>query len=104
MFSYYGSKIRGAKHYGAPRRPNVVEPFAGSASYSVWWGVPNVHLYDKSEHVCAAWEWLRDSTEADVRALPDVFRSTEEWLALPDGPRQVVFWNIGYGEPRMGGS
>ena len=96
FFRYFGSKWMGAEHYGQPRRGLVIEPFAGSAAYSVWWDAPHVSLYDKSSHVCLAWDWLINCSADDVRRLPDAFKSNEEWLALPDGPRQVVGWNVGY--------
>lgn len=100
-FSYFGSKWFGAERYGAPRRGLVVEPFAGSAAYSVRWDAPLVRLYDKSENVCHAWDWLTNCSIEDIRRVPDAFRSTEEWLALPDGPRQVVGWNIGFSQMTM---
>ena len=96
FFSYYGSKYLGARRYGPPRRDLVVEPFAGSACYATYWAPERVRLYDLSEDVCAAWDWLINCSESDVRAIPDKFETNEEWLALPDGPRQVVLWNISY--------
>ena len=104
LFPYYGSKHRGAKHYGPPRRDEVVEPFAGSAAYSLYWNVRRVALYDLSEPVCAAWHWLINCSEADVLALPDVFRSDEEWLELPLGPRQIVYWWCRYARCDVGTS
>ena len=101
FFSYYGSKWRGASRYGHPRRDLVIEPFAGSACYSVRWEAPNVRLYDVSEDVCIAWDWLINCSTDDVKNVPDAFSTTEEWLALPDGPRQVVDWNINYGQGRV---
>ena len=102
FFSYYGSKWMGARKFGPPRRDLVIEPFAGSACYSTWWEAPAVRLYDLSEDVCAAWDWIIHCSGDDVRALPDAFRSTDEWAALPDGPRQFVFWNIGWAQARIG--
>lgn len=101
FISYFGSKWFGAERYGQPRRGLVVEPFAGSAAYSVYWSAPLVKLYDKSFHMCAAWDWLIKCSVADVMAVPDAFRSNEEWLALPDGPRQVVAFNIGFAQATM---
>ena len=102
FFSYYGAKWRGARHYGPPRRDLVIEPFAGSACYSVYWGAPRVRLYDTYDQVCIAWDWLIHCSPEDVRRVPLKFMSNEEWLALPDGPRQVVFWNTNYCRTQMG--
>ena len=101
FFRYYGSKWRGARHYGPPRRDLVIEPFAGPACYSVYWDHPDVALYDLSEDVCAAWDWLIHCSEDDIRRVPDGFGSNEEWLALPDGPRQVVYWSVVYASPAI---
>ena len=102
FFSYYGSKYLGARRYGPPRRDIVVEPFAGSACYATYWGVRKARLYDLSEDVCAAWDWLINCSVEDILAVPAPIRSNEEWLALPDGPRQVVFWRSGYADAKVG--
>lgn len=96
FFSYYGGKWLGARCYGPPRQDLVIEPFAGGAGYSTYWSHPNVKLYDLNPQTCAAWDWIINCTAADVMAVPDEFRSLEELNALPDGPRQVVGWNIAY--------
>ena len=98
FFSYYGSKNNGAKRYGPPRRDLVIEPFAGSAAYSVWWDCKRVRLYDLSEDVCAAWHWLIHCSDDDVRRLPDKLYCNAELHALPDGAKQVVFWNVGFAQ------
>ena len=97
FFHYYGSKNQGAPRYGPPRRDEVIEPFAGSAAYSVYWEHPNVALYDLSEDVCAAWDWLIHCSDEDVRRIPIPFESDAQFAALPDGPRQVVGWTFWYG-------
>ena len=51
MFSYFGSKYKLAKHYGAPRFDTVIEPFAGSAAYSLYWEPKNVILYDANPEI-----------------------------------------------------
>ena len=102
FISYYGSKLRMAPHYGPPRRPEVCEPFAGSACYSTFWEPVVAHLFDRSPHICAFWDWVIKCSEEDVRRIPAPVRSNEEFLALPDGPRQLVFFTSTYASPRMG--
>ena len=97
-FRYYGSKYKGARHYGPPRRELVIEPFAGSACYSTYWDHPNVALYDLGDEVCAAWDWLISCSEDDIRRIPEVFHTNDEFQALPLGPRQIVYWFIIFGE------
>lgn len=93
FFSYYGSKYTGAKHYGPPRHETVIEPFAGSACYSTRWRVRRAKLYDISPDICLLWDWLINSSEADVKAIPDSFENFDEIMALPAGPQTLVrFW------------
>jgi site-specific DNA-adenine methylase len=35
MFSYYGSKSKIVKYYPCPAHDKIIEPFAGSARYSL---------------------------------------------------------------------
>ena len=93
FFSYYGSKWTGAKHYGAPRRDVVIEPFAGSACYSVRWDVPVVRLYDVSEDICALWDFLINCSDRDIRDIPDTIESSEHMISMDKGQRNLVgFW------------
>lgn len=97
FFSYYGMKYSAARHYGPPRRDLVIEPFAGGAGYSTFWGHPNVRLYDLDEDVCALWDFLINCSADDIRAIPDTIYTNEEWLALPRIPRLLVQLNINFG-------
>ncbi len=93
FFSYYGSKWTGARHYGPPRRELVIEPFAGSAAYSVRWRAERVRLYDLSVDVCDLWDFLINCSDADIAAIPDAFAHDDEMLDLPRGPRLLCgFW------------
>lgn len=101
FFSYYGAKWTGAKHYGPPRHDLVIEPFAGSASYSTRWDCRNVRLYDVSQEICDLWSWLIGSSIEDVERIPDAFEDYSEVLSLPRGPQLLVrFWvSKGRAEP-----
>jgi 16S rRNA G966 N2-methylase RsmD len=74
MFYYYGRKKRLAGLYPHPAHQVVIEPFAGSAAYSLFgsrW-THKVILIEKDPQVAALWRWLIDeATEADIRAFPD---------------------------------
>lgn len=72
FLSYFGAKWRTARHYPAPRHDRIVEPFAGSAGYSVRHAERDVVLVDSYPPVVAAWRYLISAREADLRALPDV--------------------------------
>ena len=73
-FGYFGRKGKLAKFYPPPRHGVIVEPFAGSAAYSLhadhWQN--RVILVDNDTRVIRLWLWLVDSaTEDDIRSLPD---------------------------------
>lgn len=60
MFYYYGRKKQIAKYYPLPNYNIIVEPFAGSAAYSLYSNYWNrdVILIEKDEKVVNIWEWL----------------------------------------------
>lgn len=101
FFSYYGAKYTVAKYAGAPRRDLVIEPFAGSASYSTRYLPQRVALYDISPDVCCLWDWLIHCSESDVRSIPDSFDDFSEVEKLPYGAGMLVrFWvSKGRAEP-----
>jgi hypothetical protein len=69
----------------------VIEPFAGSACYSLHHHARRVVLVDASEVIAGLWSFLIEAKQAEVMAIPDIpigERSTEqgwpqewEWLA-----------------------
>lgn len=81
MFDYYGSKNMLAKRYPAPKHGLIVEPFAGSAAYSMFWLPKNPNLkavlVEKSQRVYDAWMWLKSATEKDLDALLDQLKLGE---------------------------
>lgn len=93
FFSYYGAKWTSAKHYGAPRHDLVIEPFAGSACYSLYWSAPRVKLYDVSSDICDLWDFLINCSDRDIAAIPDKFETSEQFLSLSHPQRLLCgFW------------
>lgn len=72
FFSFYGSKHQASKHYEAPRYGTIIEPFAGSACYSLHHYDRRVVLVERDPDLAALWRYLIGSTEADIRKLPDI--------------------------------
>lgn len=72
FFYYYGAKNKLALRYPAPKHDTVVEPFAGSAAYSLAYPHLKICLVDKDPQICGIWDYLIKATEADVLALPDL--------------------------------
>jgi hypothetical protein len=102
LFPFYGSKWRDARRYPAPG-DLVIEPFAGSAGYSLWHAPAQVMLYDVDPIVVGVWEYLIAATPAELLALPDLEpgQSTDD-LDLPQEARWLIgFWlNRGSAQPK----
>ena len=102
MFSYFGSKYKLAKRYGAPRFDTVIEPFAGSASYSLFWEPKNVILIEKSTVISGIWQYLINADPRRILALPTDFEHVDDvdWRDA-DEKALVGFW-IGKGKSTPG--
>ncbi len=72
MFSYYGSKSKIVKFYPEPQYDTIIEPFAGSARYSLKYWDRNVLLMDTSPYVSVVWKYLIAASEKDILRLPIV--------------------------------
>ena len=69
FFPFYGSKWRIARLYPPPSGP-VIEPFAGSAGYSVYFGVRRVLLLDVDPIIVGVWDYLINASQLEILALP----------------------------------
>ncbi len=77
LFKWFGSKWQSAKTLPAPRLPIIIEPFAGSAGYSLRHCEHEVILCESNPNVYGLWDWLiHGATEADIRGIP---------LGVPEG-------------------
>jgi len=72
MFSYYGSKSKIVDYYPPPKYKKIIEPFAGSARYSLKYWQNDVLLVDKYEVVIQVWKFLQKATKKDILALPEL--------------------------------
>lgn len=72
FFRYFGSKWRAAPRYPTPSHRTIVEPFAGSAGYSLRYPDRDVVLVERDPVVASVWRYLLAATPEQVRALPDV--------------------------------
>ena len=74
MFSFYGSKARLAKFYPEPLYDTIIEPFAGSAGYSLhgdrW--ERKVILCDIDPVICGVWDFLIHASPSEILRLPDI--------------------------------
>ena len=74
MFSYYGSKSKIVDLYPPPKFDKIIEPFAGSARYSLKYWQKDVLLVDKYEIIVKVWQWLQKCSKNDIAGLPSVKR------------------------------
>ncbi len=72
FFKHFGSKGRISAKLTPPKYKTIIEPFAGSAAYSVRYATPDhdVLLFDTDERVCIVWEYLIHASSSDIMALP----------------------------------
>ena len=97
FFRYYGSKWQMAKYIGRPRRDLVIEPFAGSACYSLYWNCRNVKLYDIEIDIVELWDYLINCSANDINGLPDWIDSVSEVLELPPVEQTLITRWLSFG-------
>lgn len=104
FFSFFGGKWRDTpKNYPAPTHGHIVEPFAGSAGYSVRFPHLQVSLFDLDETIVGVWDYLIKASAADILAIGDLGRdqTTNDLVVCQEARDLVGFWlNRGASAPR----
>lgn len=104
FFGYYGGKWRDAvKHYPAPAFGTIIEPFAGSAGYSMRYPDRSVVLCEVDPILVGVWNYLIRVRASEILAIPDVEPGgSVDDLRIPQEARWLVgFWmNRGTASPR----
>ena len=97
MFNYYGSKKRVAKMYPEPGYRQIVEPFCGSAAYSVLHSDRQVWLNDLNRDVCEIWTWLiRDASVEELWGHHQFHVGDDiRHLAISDSHRLLLSYLVG---------
>jgi len=73
FFSFYGSKFSSSCYYPDPKHDIIIEPFAGSAGYSVSRAKNRkVLLFDKDPTIVQIWKYLISVSEEEILSLPDI--------------------------------
>ena len=96
MFYYYGRKKKVAGEYPPPHCDTIIEPFAGSAAYSLhgdnW--KREVILIERDPQIAALWRWLiSEATREDILNFPDPIEGevTEHLLHILHGASKRWF-------------
>ncbi len=108
FFGYYGGKWRDSvKHYPKPDFGTIIEPFAGSAGYSLRYAAHTVRLYEIDPLLVALWKYLIAVKPNEILSIPDVpAGGTVDDLKICEEARWLVgFWlNRATTAPRKGPS
>lgn len=104
FFGYYGGKWRDAlKHYPEPQYSTIVEPFAGSAGFSLRHAERKVILCEVDPILAAVWQYLIRVSSKEILSIPDLgANQTVDDLDIPQEARWLVgLWlNRGAASPR----
>lgn len=94
FFTFYGGKYRAAPYYPAPEHGTIIEPFAGSAGYSLRHHDRRVILVERDPVIAATWRYLLNVSPSEILALPNLSPGTSV-NDLP-GLAQEARWLIGW--------
>lgn len=101
FFTYFGGKYRVARKYPAPdsRSRTIIEPFAGSAGYSLRYPDHDVIINDLDPVVAGTWEYLTHVSADEIRSLP-LYDGTWEKITdlnLPQEQQWLIGWWLNKG-------
>lgn len=104
FFGYYGGKWRDAlKHYPEPQHATIVEPFAGSAGFSLRYANRKVILCEVDPVLAEVWKYLIHVKAKEILSIPDLAPAESvDDLDIPQEAKWLVgFWlNRGTASPR----
>lgn len=101
FFTFYGGKWRAAPHYPPPTYGTIIEPFAGSAGYSMRYPDRQVVLVEKDPLIAETWRYLLHATPSEILTLPDIgpAQSVDD-LDVSDGAKLLIGWWLNRGAQR----
>lgn len=102
MFGYYGSKSKIVDKYPSPMFDTIIEPFAGTAQYSLKYWDKNIILIEKYDVIVKIFKWMQKCDEKDILSLPILKygESTDDY----EFPCVEAKWLVGFlitGAPTM---
>lgn len=106
MFYYYGRKQKITDKYPKPKFDTIIEPFAGSAAYSMKYHTNNVILIEKDKRIADLWLYLIEAQSSDILKLPLLEKgeslNDEKYSYLTDNEKSLIglFLNPGSAQPK----
>lgn len=106
MFYYYGRKEKLYKNYPTPKFDTIIEPFAGSAVYSLKNHTKNIIILDKDERIINIWNYLKSVTSEEILSLPLLIKgqslNDNEFDYLSDVQKDLIsfFTNPSSAQPK----
>jgi hypothetical protein len=92
FFSFFGSKWRVANYYPVPTHSTIIEPFSGSAGFSLRYPNRMVKLYDADPIIYGTWRYLLHASPNDIRKLPVMFEHIDELNVCQEARWLIGFW------------
>lgn len=102
FLSFFGGKWRATPRlYPVPRHRTIIEPFAGSAGYSLRYYYHQVILYEKDPLTAAVWDYLIRASTKDILALP-LMEDDQTIRDLPccEEAQNFIGWKICAGQAK----
>jgi site-specific DNA-adenine methylase len=92
MFKWFGSKWMASRHYPRPRGESIIEPFAGSAGYSLRHSGKKVTVAESDHNLSRLWQWLIQSQEEEILSIPINNKEGADILLMPlsDGQKLLL--------------
>lgn len=89
---YYGGKWCAAPRYPIPRYCRIIEPFAGSAGYSLRYPYMNIVMYDANGVICGIWDYLIRTPSDEIRRLPAKVTHVNNLKVCQEAKWLIGFW------------
>lgn len=101
MFYYYGMKRSYIEEYPSPKYKKIIEPFAGSATYSMRYWYHDVVLFEKDERLYKLWKYLiNKATKKRILSLPILKQCDridhKKFNYLKEEEKYLIGYNIQY--------
>jgi len=92
FLTFYGAKYRASKYYSPPKYNTIIEPFCGSAGYSIRYYDKNIILNDIDPIICGCWNYLINGKESEILSLPLEFDHIDDCDICQEAKWLIGFW------------